>query len=141
MVASTVAQHPRKDLVQVTVPASAAGADASVYVQAPRAGTVQAVRYTSVTAITGAATNNRTFNCINKGAAGTGTAVAATLNMANGVNTVALVPKAITVSAVAADVAVSEGDVIQFQSLHIGTGIADPGGVVVFEFGPPAAGN
>jgi hypothetical protein len=99
----------------------------------PHAGTVTAVTYTPATAITGAATNNRTFVLVNKGLAGTGTTVVASLNMASGVNAAADDEKAITLTATAADKVVAEGDILAFQSTHIGTGIADPGGLVRVE--------
>lgn len=92
-------------------------------------GTVTAVTYTTPTAITGAATNNRTVSLINKGASGSGTTVVATLNFASGVNTTAFVPKTITLSATAANLVVTAGDVLAWVSDHVATGIADPGGL------------
>lgn len=136
-----VTQAPRATQVQVVLAAAAATADASVYVRAPRSGTVQAAYYVPVSAITGAASPaSRTFNVINKGQAAAGTTVAATLAMVSGVDAAALVSKAIPVSTTAANVVVAAGDILQIQSLHIGaTGLADPGGTFVLEFGPEAA--
>lgn len=97
---------------------------------APRDGTVSAVTYTTPTAITGANTNTRSVSLVNKGQAGSGTTVVATLQFDSGVNTSASVPKTITLSVTPANVLVVSGDVLQWQSTHIGTGIADPGGLV-----------
>jgi hypothetical protein len=111
-------------------PVSTVGNDLNTNVyQCPRAGTVSAVTYATVTAITGANTNTRSVSLVNKGTAGTGTTVIATLQFDSAVNTVANVPKAITLG-VAANLQVAAGEVLQWQSTHIGTGIADPGGLL-----------
>ncbi len=94
------------------------------------AGTVSAVTYSTVTAITGANTDSRTVNLVNKGQAGAGTTVIATLAFVSGVNTTASDEKTITLSSTAADKVVAAGDVLQWQSAAVGTGIADPGGLV-----------
>lgn len=118
-------------------PQATAGNDLStVAFVAPRAGTVTSVTYTTPTAITGAATNNRTVSLINKGTAGAATTTVATLNFASGVNTVAYDEKAITLSATPANLVVAAGDVLQWESLHILTGIADPGGLVSVTVSP-----
>jgi hypothetical protein len=112
-------------------PVSTVGNDLNTNVyQCPRAGTVSAVTYATVTAITGANTNTRSASLVNKGQAGTGTTVVATLQFDSGVNTVANVPKALNLSATPANLAVAAGDVLQWQSTHVGTGIADPGGLL-----------
>ena len=98
--------------------------------QAPRAGTVTAVGYATVTAITGANTNTRSVSLVNKGSSGSGTTVIATLQFDSGVNTTANVPKTITLSATPVNLVVAAGDMLQWQSTHVGTGIADPGGLV-----------
>jgi hypothetical protein len=97
--------------------------------QAKQAGTVTAVSYATVTAITGANTNTRSVSLVNKGS-GAGTTVIATLQFDSGVNTTANSPKVITLSATPANLVVAVGDMLQWQSTHIGTGIADPGGLV-----------
>lgn len=101
----------------------------------PRDGTVSAVTYTTVTAITGANTNTRSVSLVNKGSGGAGTTVIATLQFNSGINTTAAVPKTITLSATAADLLVTAGDVLQWQSTAVGTGIADPGGLVAITTG------
>lgn len=103
--------------------------DDTVIAQAPFAGTVTAVNYVPEAAITGAATNNRTISLVNKGQAGSGTTVVASLNFGNGTNATANNEVALTLSATAADLVIAEGDTLQWRSTHIGTGIADPGGL------------
>lgn len=97
---------------------------------APRAGTVSSVTYTTVTAITGANTNTRSVTLVNKGQTGAGTTTMATLQFDSGVNTVAADEKTITLSGTPANLVVAAGDVLQWQSAAVGTGIADPGGLV-----------
>lgn len=94
------------------------------------AGTVSAVTYATVTAITGANSNTRSVSLVNKGQAGAGTTTIATLQFNSGVNTTASDEKTITLSSTAADLVVAAGDVLQWQSAAVGTGIADPGGLV-----------
>lgn len=86
--------------------------------------TVSGVKYIPDGTITGAATNNRTLQLINKSQAN---AVIATLNFANGVNAPQGAEKDIPVTGNATP---NVGDVLAWVSTHIGTGIADPGGKV-----------
>jgi hypothetical protein len=117
-------------------PQPTAGSNLTTIVQvAPRDGTVSAVTYTTVTAITGANTNTRSVSLVNKGQAGAGTTVIATLQFNSGVNTVAADEKTITLSATASDLLLVAGDVLQWQSTAVGTGIADPGGLVTITAG------
>lgn len=112
-------------------PVPTAGVDATTELgQAPFAGSVTAVRYIPSAAITGAATNNRTVSVTNRGQAGTGTTVVATLTFAAAVNAAAHDDRAVTLSATPANLTVAAGDELSFESTHVGTGIADPGGVV-----------
>lgn len=118
-------------LTRAAAPMATAGTDLStVAFIVPRAGTVTAVTYTTVTAITGAATNKRDVSLINKGQAGAGSTVIATLSFDTGINTVAYDEKPITLSGTPANLVVAAGDVLQWLSDAIGTGIADPGGLV-----------
>jgi hypothetical protein len=94
------------------------------------AGTVSAVTYSTVTAITGANTNTRSVSLVNKGQAGAGSTVIATLQFNSGVNTVASDETTITLSGTPANLVVAAGDILQWQSTAVGTGIADPGGLV-----------
>lgn len=120
-----------KQLTSPVDPVATAGNDLNTNIGlAPSAGSVTAVTYSTVTAITGANTNTRVVNLVNKGQAGAGTTVIATLQFNSGVNTTASDEKTITLSATAADLVVAAGDLLQWQSTHVGTGIADPGGLV-----------
>lgn len=116
---------------EVEIPASAVGVDFSGAIVAEYDGTVTAVTYTPVAAITGAATNNRTFSVVNHLQDGTGATSVASLNFANAVNAAAFDEKVIPLSGVAGATTVAAGDVLEGKSLHIGTGIADPGGTLV----------
>jgi hypothetical protein len=93
-------------------------------------GTVTAVTYSPDGTITGAATNNRTVSLVNRKQDGSGNTVIATLNFANGTNAPAGDEKAIPLSGTPANLVVASGDVLEWQSTHVGTGIADPGGLV-----------
>lgn len=112
-------------------PQATAGSNLNTNVfRAPSAGTVSSVTYSTVTAITGANTNTRSVSLVNKGQAGAGTTVIATLQFNSGVNTTASDEKTITLSSTAADLVVAAGDILQWQSTAVLTGIADPGGLV-----------
>ena len=102
-------------------------------------GVVSAVTYSTVTAITGANTNTRSVSLVNKGQAGAGTTIVATLQFNSGVNTTASDEKTITLSSTAADLNVVAGDILQWQSTAVLTGIADPGGLVCVTLAPKYA--
>jgi len=123
---------PLVRVVESGVPAVGTAADDvdTVVLQAPFAGTVTAVEYVPGAAITGAATNNRTLSLVNKGAAGSGTTSVATLAFGAGVTAPACNERALTLSATAANLVVAAGDTLQWRSVHVGTGITDPGGLV-----------
>lgn len=116
-----------------TAPVTLAADSDTVVCRAPFTGSITGCVYIAAAAFTGSSTA-RTFSLINKGAAGAGALVAATLPMTAGVNLVAFVAKPITVSGTAANVAVTAGDVIEWNSLHVSTGVADPGGLVEVTF-------
>jgi hypothetical protein len=122
---------PMTRYLLIDTDAVAAGSDGAVVLGiVPEDCTVSAVTYTTNTAVTGANTNSRTIAVVNKGAAGSGTTTVASLALTSGVNTVAFDEKAVTLSGTAADLNCTEGDVLAFTSTHVGTGLADPGGVV-----------
>jgi hypothetical protein len=123
--------HAAAELV-TNMPATAAAVDADqVLGEAPRAGTVIGVSYVPEAAMTGNTTESRTVRVVNRGQAGAGTTVVATLAFVSGVNGVAFDEKAITLTATLADRAVAAGDVLVWESTHVGsTGLADPGGRV-----------
>lgn len=112
-------------------PQATAGNDtnSNIYV-VPRDSTVSSVTYSPVTAITGANTNTRSVSLVNKGTDGTGVTVIATLQFNSGVNAAAAAPTTVTLSGTSANLNVTAGQVLQWQSTHVGTGISDPGGLV-----------
>lgn len=79
-----------------------------------------------IAALTGAATNYANFNIVNKGTAGAGTTIMAALAFTSGVEVAAEAPKAFTLSATAANLLISEGDVIAIAALHGGAGAVYP---------------
>ena len=116
--------------------AKAAAVDATVPVAtAPFAGVVEKITYSPSAAVTGQATNYRTLSITNKGQAGAGTNIVASLALsaaersltANDENTIPL-------SGEAEKLMVAEGDELVFGSVHTGEGLADPGGLVVIAF-------
>jgi hypothetical protein len=112
-------------------PQSTAGSDLNTVLgAAPYASTVTAVTFIPLSAVTGAATDNRTIALVNAGTAGTGTVSVASLAFASGVTAAALVPKAVTLSGTGANLVLAAGDVLEWTSTHGGSGIADPGGCV-----------
>ena len=109
----------------------AAGSDDTFSLEPARfTGKVTGINYAPEAASTGDNTNARTFTLVNKGAAGSGTTVIGTLALTTGVNLVAFDEKPFTLSATAADLLVTAGDVLALVSTHTGTGTADPGGTV-----------
>lgn len=98
--------------------------------EVPFAGVVTGVTYTPEADITGADTNSRTFSLINRGTDGNSSTVVATLAMTNGVNAPNDDERAITLSGTPANLNVAEGDILEWNSTTVGTGIADPGGRV-----------
>lgn len=79
----------------------------------------------------GANTNSRTYTLYNRGTSGAGTTAIATLALTSGVDLTKFASKAITITAANAVVAV--GDVLEWESLHVGTGLPDPGGQVIVQ--------
>jgi len=126
---------PKTLVEERTVAAAAAGADNERNVlTVPWAGTVTSVTYEPDTVLTGANTDSRTVVLVNKGQAGSGTTVVATKAFTSGVNAPADDITTITLSTVAGATTVAAGDVLAWQSTHVGsTGLADPGGLVTVE--------
>lgn len=122
-------QAPLTVTIQARVASLAVGVDAvEAVAQAAWAGTITAATYTPDATITGANTNSRTLTIVNE----TQTLTAGTLALVSGTNITAETAGAITLSGTAANVTFNAGDVIAFVSTHVGTGIADPGGLVQF---------
>lgn len=123
-----------KKVQVIAPPVATAGNDASTVIsEAPFAGVVTAAYYIADAAITGAATNNRTVTVTNRGGAGSGTTAVATLAFGSGINAAKDADTTLALNATAANLVVAQGDVLTFDSVHVGTGIADPGGLVVVE--------
>lgn len=101
--------------------------------KAPFAGTVTSVEYIPNAVITGQDTNTRRVAVTNRGSAGAGTTEAAFLQFNAGVNGVAFDAKTVTLHGTAANHDVAAGDVLTFDSTTPGTGLADPGGLVIVE--------
>lgn len=123
---------PLVTTLEENAPAVAAGSDKDTVVgRAPFAGTITAVTYTPDAQLTGANTESRTLSVINKGADGNGTTSVATKAFTSGVNANDFDETALTLSGTAANLVVADGDILAFNSLHVGsTGLADPGGKV-----------
>lgn len=98
---------------------------------AEEAETVTLVQYIPHATQNGADTNSRTLTLFRRGSDGTGTTVVATLPLTNGVNLVDNVAKTIPLSGTAANLLLAAGEVMEFSSAAVGTGIADPGGRVI----------
>lgn len=111
----------------VEVDVAAAGVDTyGALVEAPFAGTVTGVAVEAAALLTGVVTNSRTLQLVNKGQAGAGSTVVASLAFVNAVNAAADVDTQLTLSVVAGATTVVAGDVLELQSLHVGTGLAAP---------------
>ncbi|MFE5332558.1 hypothetical protein ACFRCG_39890 [Embleya sp. NPDC056575] len=119
-------------VIEADVPAvsTAGNDDDTVLFQAPFNCTVTTVEYVPESAITGADTNSRTLSLVNKGAAGSGSTSVASLALTSGVNATAYNERTITLSGTAANLDLAAGDTLQWRSVHVGTGITDPGGLV-----------
>lgn len=122
---------PYVQVIEKNVSAAAtAASDDTVVGQAPFDCTVTKVEYVPEAAITGADTNSRTVSLVNKGQAGSGSTTVASLAFTSGVNAAANDEKAVTLSGTAANLDLSSGDTLQWRSVAVGSGLADPGGLV-----------
>jgi hypothetical protein len=123
-------RSPNIRTLQATIAAAGAGAaQDQVIDEAPFAGTVVAVRLIPEANLTADNTNYRTFRVMNKGQAGTGNTVIASLATtvtATGGET-AFDEKVIPLSVVAGATAVAAGDVLAVDETVTGTGVAHSG--------------
>lgn len=109
------------------------GADQNILVGRCRhTALVANVEFLPAWALAGANTNSRTLTLYNRGRTGNGTAVVAQLALTAGVNLEKGVSKSITLGT-ATDRMLVPGDVLQWESLHIGNGLPDVGGLVVVQ--------
>jgi hypothetical protein len=120
-----------KRVIEIQLPATAAGADFSIPAVVPFTGVITDVEYIPKAGITGANTDSRTLTIVNKGQSGSGTTNIVTKAYTSGVNANSLRKNSLALSATAADLVVTAGDVLTVNSTHVGsTGLADPGGLV-----------
>lgn len=124
--------HPFTQVLTLRSPGQAtAGTDSTFALgRAPFACTVTDVTYAPEAAITGANTNTRRVALVNKGQTGAGAVEPAALQFDSGVNAAAFDDKPITLSATQANRVLAAGDILAWFSDAIGTGQADPGGLV-----------
>lgn len=94
-------------------------------------GTVNSVEYVPGWSVTGAATNNRTLTLINRRGSGAGTTVIASVALTSGTNLSRGVAYSLPITSAGAALAV--GDVLEWQSVHVGTGLPEPGGRVIVQ--------
>jgi len=141
MAAQNYSPTPNIDTVEATVPpiATITADGTHALGEVKRAGTVAGATYIPDAAITGVATNNRRLRVINKGQDGTGTTIVAELGFGSGTNAAVSDEKTLALSATAGNLKVAAGDVLAYESTHIGTGIADPGGFCQVEIQPKDA--
>lgn len=91
--------------------------------------TVSSILFIPAGAVTGAATNNRQYNVYNRSATG-GTTLVGSLTLVSGTNLSDNVPKAVTLSTTSANLLLTANQVLEWESVANGSGLADPGGVV-----------
>lgn len=126
-----MSKAPLHTVVTDDVPAvTIAATDSRVVGVSPFAGVVSGVSFIPKAAITGQATNTRKVELFNRGLAGSGTTLVATIQYNSGVNAVADDENAVTLSGTAANLVVAEGDVLEWVSTAVASGLVDPGGVV-----------
>ncbi len=93
-------------------------------------GGVTTATYTPAANIKGQDTNTRMLSLVNKGQSGSGNQVMASVTLVNGINMTAGVPYNVPLQ----NVSFQSGDEIYWDSDAIGTGLADPGGVVTVNY-------
>lgn len=126
--ARNAAAYTASFMAQAGVPTVAQGSSGTTIIGvAEFSGEIASATFVANTAITGADTDTRKIEIVNKGADGQGTKVLAAIQFDSGTNAAGLKAKAIPVIPGAA---VAAGDLLVFVSTKIGTGIADPGGYV-----------
>lgn len=94
-------------------------------------GTINSVEFIPSWTLAGTNTNYRTLNLYNRGTAGAGTTLVATLALTAGVDLTKFVSKTIPITAANATVAV--GDVLEWVTSPTLTGAPDVGGKVIVQ--------
>jgi hypothetical protein len=121
--------------MRASVPGRAA-ADATLATPLPavaRSFKVASVEYLPNQDVTGAATNSLTLELRNRGQDGSINVLLASLAMVAGVNAFRRFAKTITRVTTNGEPTVLEGDQLEWHSVKVGTGLADPGGQVLIE--------
>lgn len=95
-------------------------------------GTINSVEFIPSWSLTGTNTNYRTIAVFNRGQAGLGTALVASLDLTSGVSLTRGLAKALTLGA-GADRAVVVGDHLEYISTATGTGAPEVGGRVIVQ--------
>lgn len=121
--------------LEAFVPAAAAGtAQDQAIGKAPFAGKITRVSIIPEATITGQATNFRTLRAVNKGQAGAGSTVAASLAFDGaGVTATAFDERDIPLTTPGTNQDVAEGDVLAADETVAGTGLAHSGYTMVIE--------
>ena len=117
-----------------TVGCAAATDQYTVIGQAPYAATVTSVVYIPEDSVTGLALESaaRTFTVYNRGT-GAGTVSVATKTCSSGTNLSQYTAFELTLGT-AANLVLASGDVLEVESLHITTGVLDPGGKIIVTY-------
>jgi hypothetical protein len=123
---------PRTQVIRCDHPAVATGTSKEDPIgRADGAGFLNRVRFVPQAGITGVNTNTRRIDIVNRGQSGAGSTVIATLQFNSGTNGTAFDELAIPVTD--ANDTMADGDIISINSVAVGTGLADPGGLVILE--------
>lgn len=115
--------------VAIAGQATAGTADEFPLVRVPYNASLVAAYWIPKAAVTADATNYVTLTVRNRGAAAAGTAKPASRSYA-ATNSVAFVAEAMTLSATAADLLLTAGDILTAEKLQAGTGVALPAGTI-----------
>lgn len=109
------------------------GADQVLLIgRSKKTGTINSVEFIPNWTQAGANTDSRMFTLFNRRTDGLGTTTIAQLLMTSGASVTKFVPKSISLTTSALSLAV--GDILEWESLHVGNGIPDVGGRVVVQF-------
>ena len=135
-VPEAVAEAATVHILAISEPGATIAADEVVAGPTPQySGTITLAEFVAGTTITGADTNSRTVTTQQTAIAGTATptrtvTTLTTLALTNTVNAAAGVPKAMTINSAG----FLDGEPIEVKSAHVGTGIVDPGGLVLLTY-------
>lgn len=126
----TYGAGPFQRVLTADLPGAAATVDPAVIVgEAVEAGVVSKVEYIPSAAMTNNTSTGRTYTLYNRSTGAGTTKIAELVAATTTGDLVDNVPKIITLQA-AANLVVAAGDVLEFISLHLSTGVAEPGGEV-----------